>query len=310
MANSELSRDGTAQPLPLAGFVLLGGITLFWGLQWPVMKTVLTEMPVWSFRSLCLIVGGTALLSIAKLTGQQLRVPVTEIRPLLFCTLFNVIGWHLFSGYGLTLIAAGRASIIAFTMPIWAALLSTLVLGERLTTARLAGLALGMVGLGVLIGPDLRAFGAAPLGGLFMLGAALSWASGTVAMKRFSWSVPPAVLAGWQLIAGSIPITLGAVLFEPIPDLGDLSGRALAALAYTLTFAMVFCHWAWFTVVRLFPAMLASTGTLAIPVVGVMSSGLLLGEAVGLREILSLGLVCTALAVVLVLPALRRNPAA
>ncbi|MDH3596586.1 MAG: EamA family transporter, partial [Rhodospirillales bacterium] len=65
-------------------------------------------------------------------------------------------------------------------------------------------------------------------------------------------------------------------------------------------------HWAFFQIVRLFPAALAAIGTLAIPVVGVFASALVLGEAVGVRELTALTLVCGALAVVLGLPAIRR----
>jgi drug/metabolite transporter (DMT)-like permease len=103
-----------------------------------------------------------------------------------------------------------------------------------------------------------------------------------------------------------VPITLGALAFQEYPDLTALSTPALVSLAYVLAVPMVFCHWAWFTVVRLFPAAIAAIGTLAIPVVGVLSSALVLGEPVGLRELTALGLVCGALAVVLVLPALGR----
>jgi len=69
---------------------------------------------------------------------------------------------------------------------------------------------------------------------------------------------------------------------------------------------MVFCQWAWFKVVRLFPASIAAVGTLAIPVIGVFSSGLLLDEPIGGREFAALGLVCAALAAVLLVPALHR----
>ncbi len=72
----------------------------------------------------------------------------------MICVVFNILGWHLFSGYGVSMIEAGRASIIAFTMPVWAALFSRFVLGEALTGTKLLGLALGIVGLAVLIGPD------------------------------------------------------------------------------------------------------------------------------------------------------------
>lgn len=305
-ADASRGTAAIAAPLPPAGFALLAGLSLFWGLNWAFLKIVLSEVPVWSFRSLCLIVGGGLLLGIAKLGRQSLRIPTPEVRPLMQCTVFNVVGWHLCSGYGVSLMAAGRASIIAFTMPVWAALLSQLVLGERITVSRLVGLGLGIAGLAVLIGPDLGALTAAPLGAAFMLAAAMSWASGTVALKRHAWSVSPGVLAGWQLLVGSVPITLGALLFESLPNPAGLSTAALAALAYVLAVPMVFCHWAWFKIVRLFPAVLAAVGTLAIPVVGVFSSGLILGEPIGARELAALALVCAALATVLVLPALRR----
>lgn len=295
-----------AAPLPPLGFLLLGGLTFFWGANWPMMKIALQEIPPWPFRSLCLIVGGLALLGINVIGRKPVRVPAREVRPLIFCALFNVVGWHLFSAYALTLIEASRATIIAFTMPIWAALLGRLVLGEALTGSKLLGLALGTAGLVVLIGPDLAGLGATPLGAAFMLGGALSWATGTVVMKRFAWTIGPGTLAGWQLLVGSAPITLGALWLQPFPDPATLSPAVLAALAYVLALPMVFCQWAWFKVVRLFPASIAAVGTLAIPVIGVFSSGLVLGEPIGWREFVALGLVCAALAAVLLVPALRQ----
>ena len=80
--------------LPRSGYLLLAGVTLFWGANWPAMKIVLEELPVWWFRSLCLIVGGVGLLAIARLSGQRLSVPAGEIPKLLLCAFFNVIAWH------------------------------------------------------------------------------------------------------------------------------------------------------------------------------------------------------------------------
>ncbi len=303
--STKLSRP--IEVLPPAGFALLAALSLFWGLNWPFMKIALSEISVWPFRSLCLTVGGSALLSMTVLGGGSLRIASREIRPLLLCSLFNIVGWHIFSGYGVSLMAAGRASIIAFTMPVWAAVLGGIVLREHLSWRRWLGLALGMTGLAVLIGPDLGTVGRTPWGAAFMLGAAVSWALGTVLMKRFTWSLQTSALAGWQLLIGSIPITLGALWIGDWPDPAALSREALAATAYVLIVPMIFCHWAWFKVVSLFPAVLAAVGTLAIPIVGVLSSGVILGEPVGAREILALALVCTALAVVLILPALQRR---
>jgi len=306
-AKPRIAAVAPAQALPPLGFVLLAALSLLWGGNWPAMKLALAEIEVWPFRSMCLIVGGTALLALSRLSGRSIRVPTREIRPLLICVVFNILGWHLFSGYGVSMMEAGRATIIAFTMPVWAALFSRFVLGEALTGTKLFGLALGVAGLGVLIGPDLSSLSAAPLGAAMMIGAAISWALGTVTMKRFLWTIPVSTLAGWQLLIGAVPISLGALAFQEFPDLTALSTPALLALLYVLAVPMVFCHWAWFTVVRLFPAAIAATGTLAIPIVGVFLSGLVLGEPIGPRELGALALVCAALVVVLVLPALGRG---
>jgi drug/metabolite transporter (DMT)-like permease len=72
---------------------------------------------------------------------------------------------------------------------------------------------------------------------------------------------------------------------------------------------MIFCHWAWFRIVAIYPAAVAAIGTLAIPVVSVLASALLKHEAIGSSEILSLGLVLMSLMLVLVVPALKNRAA-
>jgi drug/metabolite transporter (DMT)-like permease len=141
--------------------------------------------------------------------------------------------------------------------------------------------------------------GDAPAGVLFMLGAALSWGVGTVLLKRFQWTMPVILLTGWQLIIGSIPVVLGTALFEPFPAIAQWSVNAILSMLYVIAFPMLFCHWAWFSVVRIFPASVAAISTLAIPVIGVFSSAALLGEQVGMIEGAALALVTSALAIVL-----------
>ncbi len=296
-----------ADRLPIGGFVLLAFVSLFWGLNWPGMKIALSELPIWWFRVLSVGVGAVGLMAIAWASTGALRPTRRELRPLLICALFNIVGWHLFTGYGVSLMPAGRASIIAFTMPVWAALLGALILGERITAYKVAGLVLGVAALAVLIGPDLVALSAAPAGALFMLGAALSWATGTVLFKKYDWDSPVSALIGWQLLIGLAVILPGALILEPAPDLTALSAKVWIALLYLFALPMIFCQWAFFKVVRMFPAAIASIGTLAVPVIGVYSSALILGEIVGWREVVSMALTCAALTAVMVLPALRRG---
>lgn len=284
-----------------ASLALLAGLALMWGLNWPAMKVVLAELPVATFRSICCGFGGVALLALARASGELLEVPKQDRWPLLWVSVFNITFWHVGTALGLTMIAASRASIIAFTMPVWAALLAALVLGERLTQAKLLGLVLGLAGLGILVAPDFGRFLSAPLGVLAVLGAAMSWALGTILMKRHRWSISVAQLSGWQLLVGGLPIFIATpFLDDPIAALAGLSARAALTLVFVLAVAMVFAQWTWVRLVRVLPASVAAIGSMAVPVVGVLSSALLIGETLGPAEFASLALVVAAIALVLV----------
>jgi drug/metabolite transporter (DMT)-like permease len=289
---------------------LLAGITLFWGLNFVAIKYSVEEVPVLTFRTICLAVGGLGLLGIGRAAGLSLRVPRNEWVPLAVAAAGNITGWHLFSAWGLVYLPPGRASIIAYTMPLFAAVISVLWLGQRMTALMACALLTGTIGMVVLVAPDWAKVAAHPMGVVLTLTAAASWAFGTVALKRFRFTIPTAALAGWQMLVGGIPIFIAWALIDRGFDPRTVSGTAWTAVAYSAVIPMIFCHWAWFRVVAIYPAVVAAIGTLAIPVVSVIASAVLKHEAVGVPEILALALVLRALVMVLVLPALRNRAAA
>lgn len=304
------ARDGPAGPVapggrgsPSArGIVLLGVLSVFWGINWPAMKLALTELRPWTFRTLCLVVGGVGLLSIAKASGHPLTISRRDRWPICIAAFFNITTWHILSAYGLTLISAGRAVIIAYTMPLWAVILGRVVLRERLTRARQVALLLGLAGLAMLIGPEWRTLRTAPVGAFFMLGAAICWATGTVLVKYFQWTMPVILLTGWQVMLGAVPVVLGTFLIEPLPSFADLSLKGAMGTAYAAFVGVILCHYAWFRLVGILPSAIAAIGTLGIPVVGVLSSGLVLAEPVGFAEVAALVLVVCALGIVFLSP--------
>lgn len=288
--------------IPLSGILWLGALTILWGSNWPAMKAALSEIDPWTFRTVCLVTGGAGLLAIARAGGHTLAIPRGERGPLCLAALFNITAWHLLSAYGLTLIQAGRAAIIAYTMPLWTVILSRVFLGEHLTRARMGALLLGFAGLGILMGPELHTAWVTPTGSLVMLGAAASWAAGTVVVKAIRWTIPTVVLTGWQVTLGAVPVLVGALLLQASPPLATLSLGAMLGTAYAALVGVILCHYAWFRVVHLLPSGIAAIGTLGVPAVGVLSSGLILGEPVGIRELVALTLVMAALGIVLVGP--------
>ena len=292
--------------MPRAAVLLIAAITVLWGLNWPAMKIAVGELSPWTFRVLCVVISAAGLMGLAVLWRERIVPPRPLWLPLLATALLSVTGWHLFSAFGLLHIEGGRAAIVAFTMPVWAALFSALYLGERLERRRLAALSLGMLGIAVLIGPDLVGLGRSPLGPLYMIGAAICWAGGIVVLKSRRWPIGVMALTGWQLALGGVPIVLAWLVVEPHPDLSHLTWKGILATAYAATVALIFCFAAHNKVVTMLPATAAAISTLAIPVVGLLSSAWLLGEPAGMREFGALGLVLAAMALVLI----PRRPAA
>lgn len=285
------------------GILLLIAITVFWGVNWPAMKLAVADLPIWTFRSICLLVGGFGLLAIARLARLPLGIPRGELRPLLVTAFFNITVWHVTSAAGLTQLAAGRAAILAFTMPLWATLIAMPLLGERLTALRALGLVVGLAGLVVLLLPDWANVIGQPLGVVYLLIAAFSWAVGTICIKYFRWTMPATVLAGWQILLGGLPVMLGMLIFDRGFDPGVVNTVSWIAALYAAIVPMLFCQWAWFKIVATFPAQVATIGTLAIPVIGVASSSLALGEPIGFDVVGALLLESAALALVLMRPA-------
>jgi drug/metabolite transporter (DMT)-like permease len=263
------------------------------------MKLAVGELSPWTFRTVCVVVSGLGLMALAAAFGERMALPRAQWGPLLAVSLLSVTGWHLFSAFSLARMEGGRGAIVAYTMPVWAAVLGAWYLKERLSRRRLAALSLGMLGILLLIGPDLLGLGRSPLGPLLMLGAAACWAGGIVVMKGERWPIGIMALTGWQLLVGGLPIVLAWLVVEPHPDLSRLTWVGAVATFYAATVALIFCFAAHNKVVTLLPATAAAISTLAIPVVGLLSSAWLLGEPVGWRELLALALVLAAMAMVL-----------
>jgi len=286
------------QGFPASILWVLVALTLGWGFNWPMIKLALTEIPVFSFRSVCLLGGAAGLFAIAAYARLPLRVPRGQWGRLLLIALFNVTVWNVCIAYGIGYMSSGRAAILAYTMPLWSVPLSAWLLKERITARRIVGVGLGMGAMLLLLSVELRAVQAAPKGTLLMVSGALSWAIGTVMMKRYPIDLPVTSLTAWQLLLGGIPIYTGALAFD-LHNLHPLTLWPAVALAYNVVVAFVFCHWAWYKIVTSVPVGMSSLSSLMTPVVGVFSGMLVLSEVPHWQDFAALGLVLLALATVM-----------
>ena len=286
--------------LPVRLWWVLAGLALVWGCNWTAMKVAITEIAPFTFRTLCLGLGSGILFAVLRLSGQPLAIPRKDWPRLALIALFNITFWNLLVVFGLAHIPSGRAAILAYTMPAWSIPLSVLVLGERMTGRRLLGLALGMSAMALLVGDEFTRLQGAPVGALLVLGAAVTWAIGTVLQKKFPVSAPPAAMTAWLMLIGGIPIYIGAFLLEDFSKLADIGTGPALGLAYNVFLAFAWAHWAWITLATSVSVTVFSLCMLVVPVVGVFSGALFLGEKPGWQEFTALALVLGCLVTVIV----------
>ena len=293
----------SAEPdrLPSRLWWVLAGLTFAWGFNWTAMKVALSEISPWTFRSLCLGLGAAVLFSVLRAGSQPLAVPRGEWARLALLAFLNITCWNMLVAFGMTMIPSGRAAILAYTMPALAVPLSVWLLGERITAARALGLALGLAALVLLLADSFADLGSAPLGSTLVLGAAASWALGAVLQKRYPMSMPAGAYTAWIMLLGGVPIFAGALLFDDPGALRDVGFWPALGLAYNVLVAFAWAHWAWIKIATSVPVMVFSLSMLVIPVVGVISGMLLLGERPSWAEYAALALVLCSLASV-VLP--------
>ena len=215
-----------------AGLVFLAITSVGWGLNWPIMKHLLSEWPPLSARGWTGVAGGTVLAALALARGQNLVVPKDQWPRLLLSALFNVTIWMTLMGLGLLWLPASEAAVIAYTMPVWAALLAWPILGERMSLLRVLALLMAFAGITALMGGNGFAASLEKLPGIIMVGVgAIAFALGTVVAKRLPMSMPIITSSALQIGIGSVPVALVGLVFEH-PRLDALSGAGWAMMAY------------------------------------------------------------------------------
>ena len=278
-----------------AGIVFLITVWFCWGFSYPATKLALQSIDVWTSRALTMGGAGILLLMLAPLMGQSLKVPRAHWRDLVIAALFNMTIFQIGMTLGVHYFSAGRTVVIVYTMPLWAMLFAWPLLGERPTPVRLAALGLGLIALAVLMSQDFSGLRDASFGAASTLVGAIAFGLGTVWMKRRAWTNDPTVIAGWQLVLGTLPVVAIWTVLGEETRWSAVTPESWGGLAFNLLIANVLAYFAWFRVLAAFPASVSWLGTLAVPVVGVLASAAVLGEAIGWREITALGLIVVAL---------------
>lgn len=304
---SEAVAPSVPAPLPSGVGPRIGGLGFLvvaafaWGLNWPVLKYLMADWPPFTFRVYGAVGAVAVLLLVAWRQGDGLMPPRGQWGRLSTAAVLNVTSWGGMAPLALYWLDAAEAAIIAYTMPVWAMLLAWPMLGERPTLPRLMGLFCGLSGMVLLmLGPALDDYHAShqlpwlneKLPGLIaILVTAMMFAGGAVFTKRAPVAMAPVPLVAWQIVIGMVPVAVMAGLMERPVAPQDITWLGWGCILYVGVIAQALAYLAWFRALKRLAASTATIGSLLAPVIGVVGSGIILGEPLGLRHAVALVLV-------------------
>jgi drug/metabolite transporter (DMT)-like permease len=274
-------------------FAVLAVLAVLWGYNWVVMKVALQYAEPFAFSAMRTFFAAVVLFAVLVIRKKPLRphaLPLVAALGLLQTAAFTGL-----AVWALKYAGAGKTSVLVYIMPFWLLLFAWVFLAERLRGLQWAAIFLAFCGLVFILSPWRLRGGVT--GDLMAVGAGVAWAGSAVVAKLLHTrrTVDLLSVTAWQMLFGAIPlVVIAAVTTTQSPA---WSGSFIAALLYNVLLVNAFGYYLWFFVLRVLPAGIAGLGSLVIPVVGVVSAWIQLGERPGLWEGLGILFIVGGLAV-------------
>ena len=281
--------------------VLLALLTLFWGLNWPVMKIGVRDFPPLTFRTISMLGGLAVIWLAARAQGASLAVPAGARMTVIRLAIPNMLIWHSMIIIGVKLLSSGRAAILGYTMPAWAVLSGLIFFGDRISRSALVGIALAMSGALLLLSSEFSRLSGQPVGTVLALIAAAGWGFGTVLMKRTQLDMPTISLTFWMLSFTTVIMAMLALIFE-YPAIRMPHPIEWVAIIYNSAIIFGFAHVVWFRLARILPPVASSLSVMFIPVLGTFSGAWILGEVPHWQDYVAMLLILGAMSTVLFKP--------
>jgi drug/metabolite transporter (DMT)-like permease len=286
--------------------VLLVLLTLAWGLNWPVMKLGVTGYPPLTFRALSMWLG----LPVLALGLLWLRVPFRipagpgagHWRELLRLAATNMFVWHVCIILAISVLSSGRAAILGYTMPIFSALIGAMLFSSALSRRGWLGVGAAALGVVLLLWHEVTALTGQPQAVALALVAAATWALGTQLLRRTALPVPTLTISFWMTALTAVVMTVLAVVFERPLEAGgwrSMGAATLWAIVYNGVLIFGFAHAAWFFLARSLPPVASTLSVMLIPVLGVFSGAVWLGERLFWQDWVAVALMVVSIASVL-----------
>ncbi|MEC3655198.1 EamA family transporter [Bacillus siamensis] len=294
----QLSRIQTA--------LMLAFLVTVWGINWPLTKAALAYSPPLLFAGIRTLIGGLLLLMVALPRFKKLRFK--ETWPIyLISAILNITLFYGLQTVGLNYLPAGLFSAIVFFQPVLMGVFSWLWLGESMYPLKIAGLILGFSGVAVI---SSAGFGGhiSIAGILLALGSAVSWALGTVYVKRTGGRADSIWMVALQLLIGGVLLVSSGSFSESFSAI-QWKAPFILSLLFISVFVIALGWLAFFTLVGSGEASKVASYTFLIPLISIVVSSIFLHEALTVSLLAGLLLIVTSICFVNITPKRLKTPA-
>jgi drug/metabolite transporter (DMT)-like permease len=276
-------------------------VYIVWGSTYLAISVVDETMPPLLAAGLRHLTAGTILfvLLLATRRGNSLRLSRAEWLGAAFVGLALLLGGNGLVVLAETTVPSGLTALIIAIVPLFVVLLRR-IFGERVAMGTYVGVALGFVGVGVLIIPHGINGSVSLWGMLLLIGASLSWAIGTFFSKRVSLPRDPLASTGGQMVVGGASLlVVGLITGESGQvQVANFSTNSVLALLYLILFGSVLAYTAYTWLLQNTSVSRVATYAYVNPLVAIVLGSVLLHESMDLFIVLGAVMIVTAVVVV------------
>ncbi|MEZ5125387.1 MAG: DMT family transporter [Thermoleophilia bacterium] len=283
--------DTERPPQDRLGGLALAALALIWGSAWSLTKYGLAYVEPYTFAAVRSVLSVACLFILVLILRRPLRPVALGLTTII--GLLQTSGFVALTMWSLYHSGAGRTSVLTYTMPFWLLLLAWIVLGERLHRWQWLAVILALCGLVLVIQPwQLNGIAAS----LTAVAGGFVWATSAIVAKVLHrhHRVDDLSLTAWQMLLGTPVLIFIAVLTYTGPP--EWTAGLVGVLAFNVVLANGVAWALWLFALRTLSAAGAGLGTLAVPVVGVLTAWVQLGERPGAVEGAGMALIIAALA--------------
>lgn len=298
----------TATPLAIAA--ALGVVYVVWGATYLGIAWAIESMPPLLMGGARWLIAGSALFLFSRLRSGE-RPTTANWRATAIVGALLVVGGNGSVNVAEQWVASGLTALIIASVPLWLVVFEWMRGGARPALLTAAGVAVGLTGVALLVGPGGLAGPTDPRGAILLVIATISWAFGSIWSR--SLPLPRDLLLGasMQMLAGGVLMTLlgfaspawmpvvGLGAGETLPALATVTAKSWAAFAFLIVFGSIVAYSAYVWLLQVAPAAKVGTYAFVNPLVAVLLGWALNDEVVGVGTFLAGGLILAAVAILL-----------